>query len=45
MKTLCIVPCGVEKKWDRNPNAGPNKARYVYIGPFSKKRREYAQRV
>lgn len=44
MKTLCIVPCGVKKIWDRNPNAGPTKARYVYIGPFAKKCREYADK-
>jgi len=44
MKTLCIVPCGERKIWDKNPNAGPTKAEHVYIGPFAKKCREYAQR-
>ena len=44
MKTLCIVPCGIKKIWDRNPNAGPTKARHAYIGPFAKKCREYADR-
>ena len=42
MKTLCIVPCGKRKIWDRNPEAGPTKAKDVYIGPFARKCREYA---
>lgn len=44
MKTICVVPCGSKKIWDKNPNAGPTKARHVYIGPFAKKCREYAER-
>jgi len=44
MKTLCIVPCGNKKIWDKNPKAGSTKAKYVYIGPFAKKCREYAMR-
>ena len=44
MKTLCIVPCGNRKIWDKNPKAGPTKAECVYIGPFAKKCREYAMR-
>jgi len=44
MKTLCIVPCGNRKIWDKNPNAGPTKVEHVYIGPFAKKCREYAMR-
>jgi len=43
MKTLCIVPCGKRKIWDQNPDAGPTKARFVYIGPFVTKCREYAE--
>lgn len=43
MKTLCIVPCGSRKIWDKNLNAGPTKARQVYIGPFAKKCKEYAE--
>jgi hypothetical protein len=43
MNTLCIVPCGNRKIWDKNPNTGHTKARYVYIGPFAKKCREYAE--
>lgn len=44
MKTLCIVPCGNRKIWDKNPKSGPTKAEYVYIGSFAKKCREYAMR-
>ncbi|OQB71648.1 MAG: hypothetical protein BWX89_01764 [candidate division TA06 bacterium ADurb.Bin131] len=44
MKTLCMVPCGNRKIWDKNPKAGSTKAEYVYIGPFAKKCREYAMR-
>lgn len=44
MKTLCIVPCGNRKIWEKNPKEGPTKAEYVYIGPFAKKCREYAMR-
>jgi len=44
MKTLCIVPCGNRKIWDRDPTAGPTPARNVYIGPFAQKCREYAER-
>lgn len=43
MSTLCIVPCGNRKIWDKNPSAGPTKARYVYVGPFATKCREYAE--
>jgi hypothetical protein len=43
MATLCIVPCGKAKIWDKNPNAGPQKAKDVYIGPFARKCREYAE--
>lgn len=44
MKTLCIVPCGVSKVWDKNPNAGPTAARNVYIGPFATVCRKYAEK-
>jgi len=43
-KVLCIIPCGNRKIWDKNPNAGPTKARDVYIGPFAKKCKEYAEK-
>ena len=41
--TLCIIPCGSKKIWDKNQNAGPTKAKNVYIGPFAKKCKEYAE--
>lgn len=44
MNTLCIIPCGKRKIWDNEPDAGPTNARCVYIGPFAKKCREYAER-
>lgn len=44
MKTLCIVPCGVSKIWDREPKRGPTAARYVYTGSFASKCRQYAEK-
>lgn len=44
MRVLCIVSCGNRKIWDRRPNAGPQIAKNVYIGPFASKCREYAER-
>jgi hypothetical protein len=44
MKELCIVPCGSRKIWDKYPEAGPQKARDVYIGPYANKCIEYAER-
>ncbi len=44
MKVLCIVPCGNKKIWDKKPEAGPQQARDVYIGPFASKCREYAEK-
>jgi hypothetical protein len=44
MKELCIIPCGKRKIWDKNPEAGPTKARYVYIGNYASKCREYAEK-
>ena len=43
MKTLCVIPCGKRKVWDRDPNAGPTQAQFVYIGPFASACRRYAQ--
>ena len=42
MKTICVVPCGAKKIWDKYPEAGPMPAKDVYIGPFAKKCKEYA---
>ncbi|GFP24686.1 hypothetical protein HKBW3S25_00123 [Candidatus Hakubella thermalkaliphila] len=44
MKTLCIVPCGNRKIWDKTPNIGSTEAKDVYIGPFAKKCREYDEK-
>jgi len=43
MKTLCIVPCGKRKIWDKIPDAGPQKAKDVYTGPYASKCIQYAQ--
>lgn len=43
MKTLCIIPCGKRKIWDKDPFAGPTEAKNVYIGAFAKKCRQYAE--
>jgi len=44
MKVLCIIPCGNRKIWDKNPNTGPTRAKDVYIGPFAKKCKDYAEK-
>lgn len=43
-KTLCIVPCGSKKVWDKIPEAGPTPAKDVYIGPLSVKCQKYAEK-
>jgi hypothetical protein len=43
MSTLCVIPCGKAKIWDRRANAGPTKAREVYTGPFARKCRQFAE--
>jgi hypothetical protein len=44
MKTLCIISCGKRKIWDKDPNAGFVEAKSVYIGNFSVKCKEYAEK-
>lgn len=44
MKNLCIVPCGKRKIWDNESDLGSVKAKCAYIGPFSKKCMEYAEK-
>lgn len=41
--TLCIVPCGKEKIWDREPGREPTPAHLVYIGSFASGARAYAE--
>jgi len=44
MKTLCIAPCGDRKIWKKIPDAGPQKARNVYTGPYAGKCIQYAEK-
>lgn len=44
MQTLCIIPCGSKKIWDKEPDLGPQKAGDVYIGSFHRKCKEYAMK-
>ncbi len=41
---IMYCSCGKRKIWDKNPNAGFVKAKDVYIGPFSIKCKEYAEK-
>ncbi len=43
-KVLIIVPCGLSKIWDKNPNAGPTFAKDAYKGSPFKLNRQYAER-
>jgi hypothetical protein len=45
VSTLCIIPCGKAKVWDRHPDAGPTKACEVYTGPFARKCRQFAEKL
>jgi hypothetical protein len=42
MNTLCIIPCGSAKIWDKDSDAGPTAAQYVYTGGFSMNCKQYA---
>lgn len=44
MNTLCIAPCGDRKIWKKYPEAGPQKARLVYTGPYASTCIAYANR-
>jgi hypothetical protein len=41
--TLCIIPCGAKKIWDRVPDAGPTEASHAYAGAFHKACQAYAE--
>jgi len=41
---LCVISCGKKKIWDVNPQAGPTKAKEVYVGPFTKICIQYAEK-
>lgn len=40
---LVIVPCGVSKIWDKDPNAGPTLAQDAYCGAPFRINRQYAE--
>lgn len=40
---LVIIGCGKRKIWDRNPGAGPQKAGNVYVSPYFKAKRRFAE--
>ena len=44
VSALVVVPCGKRKIWDKDPAAGPTKAKDVYIGAPFKVNREYAEK-
>lgn len=41
---LVIVPCGLSKVWDKNPQAGPVAASLAYTGPPFRLNKQYAER-
>lgn len=43
MPTLCVVPCGKAKIWDRAPEAGPTPARRAYVRGLALETRRYAE--
>jgi endonuclease III len=42
-KTLVIVACGKSKVWDRQADAGPQRARDAYTGAYFSANRKYAE--
>ena len=40
---LVIIGCGKSKIWDKNAWAGPQKASNVYVGPYFKSKRRFAE--
>lgn len=43
-RTLVIVPCGVQKIWDKQPQTGPTAAKHAYVSGVFKLNRQYAER-
>ena len=41
---LVIVPCGLSKVWDKNPQAGPTATSLTYTGPPFRLNKQYAER-
>ncbi|MDY7221550.1 DUF6884 domain-containing protein [Halalkalibacterium halodurans] len=44
MNTLCIIPCGNKKIWDKQEGAGPVAASEAYIGTLHRLCAMYAER-
>jgi hypothetical protein len=44
VKRLVIISCGRAKIWDKEPKAGPNKARDAYSSPYFRDNRRYAEK-
>jgi len=42
---LVIIPCGIKKIWDKDPDAGPTAAAKAYIGPPFVVNRAYAEQA
>lgn len=42
-KSLCIIPCGAAKIWDKQPSIGPVEAQNVYTGVFAVACQRYAK--
>jgi len=40
---LVIIGCSKSKIWDKNPSAGPQKAGNVYVSPYFKAKRRFAE--
>lgn len=43
MKRLVIISCGERKIWDLQSSAGPTPARDVYVSPYFRDNRRYAE--
>ncbi|WP_099157867.1 DUF6884 domain-containing protein [Virgibacillus ndiopensis] len=43
MKQLSVIPCGIKKIWDKQPELGPVPAGEAYIGTFHKLCQNYAE--
>ncbi|AIE60110.1 DUF6884 domain-containing protein [Bacillus methanolicus] len=43
MNSLCIIPCGKRKIWEKEPEAGPTRADQAYIGAFHNLCQQYSR--
>ena len=44
-RILVVVPCGIRKIWDKEPNKGPVRAESAYTGPPFKVNSGFARKV